>query len=132
MSQIHFDLGDHSRERPWITVGDSINLAEMSSRRFTASIVITIAALPACESASSEKGPEQPPGGSSRIDHRPDGTCWETPRANCPANATCNPPPPWQVDCATGAVLPDPPPRYDPNKEGYPYATPPPATKPAD
>ena len=93
----------------------------MSSRRLTTSFVITLAALPACASGNAGPGPEEPNPSSKQIEHRPDGTCWEVVHASCPENATCNPPPPAQVDCATGEPVP-----YDPQKEGYPYATPPP------
>ncbi len=76
------------------------------SGRFAASVVVTLAAVPACE----QRQPERP---TSQVVHRSDGSCWKTYSDNCPEGASCNPPPPEEVDCETGAkvqpILTNPP-----------------------
>jgi hypothetical protein len=80
-------------------------------RRFAASVVVTIAALPACagQSASGGGGARRA-GSGSHIRHDPDGTCWQEFEADCSPGVLCNPPGPSQVDCATGQALPQTPP----------------------
>jgi len=101
----------------------------MAARRYTASIVITLALAPGCAGGGSNQPhrnppePHQNPPGPEpsatptatgtdtpttnppepepkvRIDRRADNTCWRVVDVDCPPNAACNPPPPTQVDC---------------------------------
>jgi hypothetical protein len=83
----------------------------LKKRRFAAPFVVTLAILPACATTGSGGGGPTGPGGEgSHIDRQDDGTCWKSFDVSCPPDAMCNPPPPQQVDCATGEPIPEPPP----------------------
>lgn len=77
-----------------------------AGRRFAAPFVVTLAVVPACAPSAPGAGTGGPPSGGPQVEHRGDGTCWQHFDASCPPDATCNPPPPRQVDCATGEPLP--------------------------
>ena len=47
--------------------------------------------------------PDPPADGKGKVVTRDDGTCWYYESIECPANATCNPPPPMQVKCPAGS-----------------------------
>ncbi|HMR74021.1 MAG TPA: hypothetical protein PKD61_02885 [Polyangiaceae bacterium] len=72
------------------------------SQRWAASFVVTLAAIPACTRGTR--------GTTSEVVRRSDGSCWRTYSTPCPEGASCNPPPPVEVDCATGEKLPPPAP----------------------
>lgn len=71
-------------------------------QRFAASVVATLAAIPACTKGGGHET-------TSQIVHREDGSCWRTYSMSCPKGDFCNPPPPERVDCASGQPLPPTP-----------------------
>jgi len=79
-----------------------------AKRRLAAPVVVTLALLPSCATRGS--GPTGPSGGGSHVEHHEDGSCWLIEDPSCPPDATCNPPPPQPVDCATGAPVKEPEP----------------------
>lgn len=95
-------------------------------RHLAVPFVVTLAVVPACAaSGASGGGPAGPGGGGSRIDRHEDGTCWQVHEVSCPPEALCNPPPPQQVDCATGGPIVETP---TPEPDAGGFAEPPPET----
>jgi hypothetical protein len=71
-------------------------------RVLAASFVVTVAAAPsiaACKKTPLTDG--DPPAGneSAYVNRREDGKCYMSVPEHCPKGASCNPPPPQQVDC---------------------------------
>ena len=110
--------------------------ARKAARALQASLVVTVALAPACKPGATggTSGDPSSDDGVYHVSRRPDGTCTLYQSMSCPKNATCNPPPPMEVDCpepAPGEATVDAgiasktkPPPTPPGKQGWVHVRP--------
>src|SRR5438132_11262274 len=66
-----------------------------AQRKLAASFVVTVAVLPGCRKTGMAPRETE----TASVWASPDGKCFLNVPQHCPANATCNPPPPPEIDC---------------------------------
>jgi hypothetical protein len=90
-------------------------------RKLAASFVVTVAVMPACKKTTIND-PEPPEGVKSVSINDYSGKCTLSIPMSCPKGASCNPPPPEEVDCPPGKGDASAPPgvsRRPPGKEDW-------------